>query len=135
MASAVKQVGLTVGFSSTHALPLPESVRRETPLPLPEVDSPPTSRHSHGPAADSCPARRPRCSAHSPAWLTATIDSSAWQPAVYALAAASGYDTSVDDVYRKVYYDLTYIRGWNLVKDLKILFATILVVSNGRGAC
>jgi lipopolysaccharide/colanic/teichoic acid biosynthesis glycosyltransferase len=41
----------------------------------------------------------------------------------------------MDSVYRKVEYDLSYIQGWNLLKDLKILCITIVVVITGRGAC
>ena len=57
-------------------------------------------------------------------------------PGITGLAQVrNGYDSSIDDVHRKIHYDLSYIRGWNLVKDIKILYSTILVVLSGRGAC
>lgn len=44
------------------------------------------------------------------------------------------YDASVDDVKRKVMYDLFYVRHWNRVLDTKILITTVDVVLRGRGA-
>ena len=35
----------------------------------------------------------------------------------------------------KKFYDLSYIRDWNLLKDLKIILSTVVVVFTGRGAC
>jgi lipopolysaccharide/colanic/teichoic acid biosynthesis glycosyltransferase len=56
-------------------------------------------------------------------------------PGVTGLAQVrNGYDTSVDAVHQKVKYDLAYISDWNLLKDLKVLCATIIVVITGRGA-
>ncbi len=56
-------------------------------------------------------------------------------PGVTGLAQVkNGYDTSVDAVHQKIKYDLAYIRDWNLLKDLKVLCATIVVVITGRGA-
>jgi len=57
-------------------------------------------------------------------------------PGITGLAQVkNGYDTSVDDVHHKVRYDLSYIRNWNLLKDLKIIFSTVMVMITGRGAC
>jgi len=56
-------------------------------------------------------------------------------PGITGLAQVkNGYDTSIDGVHQKIDYDLSYIRGWSLIKDLKILLATIVVVVTGRGA-
>ncbi len=44
------------------------------------------------------------------------------------------YDASVDDVKRKVMYDLFYVRHWNRLLDTKILITTVDVVLRGRGA-
>jgi lipopolysaccharide/colanic/teichoic acid biosynthesis glycosyltransferase len=46
-----------------------------------------------------------------------------------------GYDSSVDDVRRKVQLDLEYIEQQGLAVDLRILARTIPVVLFGRGAC
>jgi exopolysaccharide biosynthesis polyprenyl glycosylphosphotransferase len=43
------------------------------------------------------------------------------------------YDESIDDVRRKVQYDLSYIENMSLRMDLKILFNTISVVLLGKG--
>ena len=43
------------------------------------------------------------------------------------------YDESVDDVRKKVQYDLFYIENMSLRMDLKILFRTISVVLLGKG--
>ena len=45
-----------------------------------------------------------------------------------------GYDTSVDDVRRKVVYDLEYVRSQSSVADLKIMLRTLPVMFFGRGA-
>jgi len=45
-----------------------------------------------------------------------------------------GYDTSVDDVRRKVRYDLEYIRRQSAVEDLKIMARTLPVMLRRRGA-
>ena len=45
-----------------------------------------------------------------------------------------GYDTSVDDVRRKVRYDLEYIRRQSALEDLKIMCRTIPVMVLRRGA-
>ncbi len=44
------------------------------------------------------------------------------------------YDSSVDDVRRKVMYDLHYVRNWSRLLDIKILIKTIDVALRGRGA-
>jgi lipopolysaccharide/colanic/teichoic acid biosynthesis glycosyltransferase len=45
-----------------------------------------------------------------------------------------GYDTSVDDVRRKVRYDLEYIRRQSTLEDLKIMARTLPVMLRRRGA-
>src|SRR5690348_16482755 len=45
-----------------------------------------------------------------------------------------GYDTSVDDVRRKVRYDLEYIRRQSISEDLKIMARTLPVMLLRRGA-
>src|SRR4029077_15229656 len=45
-----------------------------------------------------------------------------------------GYDTSVDDVRRKVRYDLEYIRQQSISEDLKIMARTLPVMLLRRGA-
>jgi lipopolysaccharide/colanic/teichoic acid biosynthesis glycosyltransferase len=64
------------------------------------------------------------------------VDRLQMTPGITGLAQVkNGYDTSVEAVHQKVKYDLAYIRGWNLLKDLKVLYATVIVVITGRGAC
>ncbi len=45
-----------------------------------------------------------------------------------------GYDTSVDDVRRKVRYDLEYIRRQSTLEDLKIMWRTVPVMVLRRGS-
>jgi len=45
-----------------------------------------------------------------------------------------GYDTSVDDVRRKVRYDLEYIRRQSALEDLRIMARTVPVMLRRRGA-
>jgi len=45
-----------------------------------------------------------------------------------------GYDTSVDDVRRKVRYDLEYIRRQSALEDLRIMARTLPVMLGRRGA-
>ena len=45
-----------------------------------------------------------------------------------------GYDTSVDDVRRKVRYDLEYIHGQSTLEDLRIMLRTVPVMLFRRGA-
>ena len=44
------------------------------------------------------------------------------------------YDETLDDVKKKIKYDLLYIRKMCLMVDMRILFKTIFVVLNGQGA-
>ena len=43
------------------------------------------------------------------------------------------YDESLEDVNTKVDYDLKYIREWNLIKDIKIILKTVIVVVTAKG--
>lgn len=45
------------------------------------------------------------------------------------------YDSSLDDVKRKLEHDLRYIRERSLAQDAGILVRTVWVVLTGRGAC
>jgi lipopolysaccharide/colanic/teichoic acid biosynthesis glycosyltransferase len=45
-----------------------------------------------------------------------------------------GYDTSVDDVRRKVRYDLEYIRRQSALEDVKIMLRTVPVMVFRRGS-
>ncbi len=45
-----------------------------------------------------------------------------------------GYDSSVEDVKRKVKLDIEYVHNGSLVKDLKIIFCTVGVLFTGKGA-
>ena len=44
------------------------------------------------------------------------------------------YDESIEDVKKKVLYDLYYFENMSLALDLKIILRTVLVVFTGRGA-
>jgi len=44
------------------------------------------------------------------------------------------YDASVDDVKRKIMYDLFYVRHWSRLLDMKIMVKTIDVALRGSGA-
>ena len=44
-----------------------------------------------------------------------------------------GYDASVDDVRRKLAYDLEYLRSQSAIEDLKIILRTLPVMLLGRG--
>ncbi len=44
------------------------------------------------------------------------------------------YDETIQDVKKKIKYDLLYIRKMCLLVDLRILFRTILVATTGKGA-
>jgi lipopolysaccharide/colanic/teichoic acid biosynthesis glycosyltransferase len=46
-----------------------------------------------------------------------------------------GYDHSLDDVRRKVEFDLEYIGRQSAIEDLRIMARTVPVVLFGRGAC
>ncbi len=45
-----------------------------------------------------------------------------------------GYDSSIEDVKRKVKLDLDYVHNCTLIKDLKIIFSTVGVLITGKGA-
>jgi lipopolysaccharide/colanic/teichoic acid biosynthesis glycosyltransferase len=56
------------------------------------------------------------------------------RPGITGLAQVSqDYDSNVEDVKRKVQYDLTYIRQQGLVEDVRIMAKTVPVVLFGRG--
>ena len=56
-------------------------------------------------------------------------------PGITGLAQVwSKYDETIQDVRRKVKYDLLYIRQMCLTADLGILLRTVLVVATGQGA-
>jgi lipopolysaccharide/colanic/teichoic acid biosynthesis glycosyltransferase len=57
------------------------------------------------------------------------------KPGITGLAqVVNGYDTSVSSVRAKVRQDLSYINSWSLLKDIKILMQTVIVVITGKGA-
>jgi exopolysaccharide biosynthesis polyprenyl glycosylphosphotransferase len=43
------------------------------------------------------------------------------------------YDTSLDDVRKKITYDLYYLENMSLTLDLKIMLRTVFVALSGRG--
>jgi lipopolysaccharide/colanic/teichoic acid biosynthesis glycosyltransferase len=56
------------------------------------------------------------------------------KPGITGLAQVEHkYDESLEDVSRKITYDLRYIRNWTVVQDLKIIARTIIVVLSARG--
>ena len=56
-------------------------------------------------------------------------------PGITGLAQVwSKYDETIEDVRRKVKYDLLYIRQMCLTADLAILMRTVFVVATGQGA-
>lgn len=56
------------------------------------------------------------------------------RPGITGLAQVSqNYDSNLDDVKRKVQYDLTYIRKQSLVEDMRIMALTVPVVLFGKG--
>lgn len=57
------------------------------------------------------------------------------KPGITGLAQVRrGYDSTDEDVRRKVEYDLQYIQKWRPALDLYILLKTVRVVLSGRGA-
>jgi lipopolysaccharide/colanic/teichoic acid biosynthesis glycosyltransferase len=70
--------------------------------------------------------------------LRQTIDSYEWRqlarPGITGLAQVSqNYDSNIEDVKRKVQYDLTYIRQQSLFEDVRIMAKTVPVVIFGKG--
>lgn len=56
------------------------------------------------------------------------------KPGVTGLAQVEyKYDESIEDVGRKVKYDLSYISNFGLLQDIKILLKTVIVVITARG--
>jgi lipopolysaccharide/colanic/teichoic acid biosynthesis glycosyltransferase len=56
------------------------------------------------------------------------------RPGITGLAQVSqNYDTDLEDVKRKVQFDLTYIRKQSLVEDVRIMALTVPVVLFGKG--
>ena len=56
------------------------------------------------------------------------------KPGITGLAQISQhYDTCLDDVQRKVQYDLEYLRRRSLAKDIKIMLKTVPVVLFRKG--
>jgi len=56
------------------------------------------------------------------------------KPGITGLAQVEhGYDQTLDDVRKKVHFDLEYIRRWNVFRDLKIMLKTVVVMVAGKG--
>ncbi len=56
------------------------------------------------------------------------------KPGITGLAQVEHhYDQCIEDVRKKVSYDLEYIRRWNIIRDIKIMFKTIIVMALGKG--
>ena len=56
------------------------------------------------------------------------------KPGITGLAQVErGYDQGVDDVRKKVGFDLEYVRRWNILNDFRIMIKTVAVVITGRG--
>ncbi len=56
------------------------------------------------------------------------------KPGITGLAQVEHkYDESIEDVSRKITYDLRYIRNWTVLQDLKIIARTVIVVLSARG--
>jgi lipopolysaccharide/colanic/teichoic acid biosynthesis glycosyltransferase len=56
------------------------------------------------------------------------------KPGITGLAQVEHkYDESIDDVSRKITYDLRYISNWSVMQDLKIIARTVIVVISARG--
>lgn len=57
-----------------------------------------------------------------------------FKPGITGLAQVEHkYDENLEDVNFKIKYDLSYIKNWNIMRDLKILLKTIVVVLTARG--
>lgn len=58
------------------------------------------------------------------------------RPGITGLAQVTlDYDSSIDDVKKKLEQDLEYVRTRSVWQDLKILVRTAVVVATGKGAC
>lgn len=58
------------------------------------------------------------------------------KPGITGLAQVeNGYTSSIDEMQRKLFYDLSYIRDFSLRQEIAILFKTVYVVVTGKGAC
>lgn len=56
------------------------------------------------------------------------------KPGITGLAQVeNGYDQTTDDVRRKVSFDIDYIKRWNILRDIKIMFKTVVVMITGKG--
>jgi lipopolysaccharide/colanic/teichoic acid biosynthesis glycosyltransferase len=56
------------------------------------------------------------------------------KPGITGLAQVEHkYDESIEDVSKKVTYDLNYIRNWTVLQDIKIIAKTVTVVLSARG--
>jgi exopolysaccharide biosynthesis polyprenyl glycosylphosphotransferase len=56
------------------------------------------------------------------------------QPGITGWAQVKGgYDTSLEDVKKKIEYDLYYLENMSLRMDLKIILSTLYVVLRGKG--
>ncbi|MBD3232816.1 MAG: sugar transferase [candidate division Zixibacteria bacterium] len=56
------------------------------------------------------------------------------KPGITGLAQVeNGYDQTTDDVRRKVSFDIDYIKRWNILRDIKIMFKTVIVMITGKG--
>ena len=56
------------------------------------------------------------------------------KPGITGLAQVSGYrgeTKKVSDMKRRVKADIEYVQHWNLIKDIKICFLTIIVTFKG----
>ncbi len=58
------------------------------------------------------------------------------RPGITGLAQVTlDYDSSIDDVKKKLEQDLKYVRTRSVWQDVKILLRTAVVVATGKGAC
>jgi len=56
------------------------------------------------------------------------------KPGITGLAQVEHkYDECLEDVSKKISYDLRYIRNWSIIKDIRIIMRTVVVVLTARG--
>jgi lipopolysaccharide/colanic/teichoic acid biosynthesis glycosyltransferase len=56
------------------------------------------------------------------------------KPGITGLAQVEHkYDESIEDVSKKISYDLNYIRNWTVLRDIKIIAKTVTVVLSAKG--